>query len=109
METELKFFKKDGRWYADVPNRTLEENEMVMGTDVILDMIKDSNDQVILKLSDEEIPSCLLVLRMIKHDEDGAYYNVSGPVFDVILRQLSENIPISINIKHSKLFTILEL
>ena len=27
----LKFFKYNNRWYADVPNHTLDENEMVAG------------------------------------------------------------------------------
>ena len=32
----LKFFKHNNRWYADVPNPTLDENEMVAGADELL-------------------------------------------------------------------------
>ena len=35
MEAKLRFFKQDKKWYADVPNHTLDENEMVMGKNLL--------------------------------------------------------------------------
>lgn len=37
MKTEVRFYKENGKWYADIPNHTKEENEMVMGSDDALD------------------------------------------------------------------------
>ena len=45
METKLRFFKQDNKWYADVPNHTFDENEMV--ADTVLDLIADNKDEVI--------------------------------------------------------------
>ena len=92
MKTELRFFKKNSKWYADVPGHTLEDNEMVMGTDTILDMIKGDDDEVTLSLSDESVEDSFLILKMISHDEYGAYYSPSGPLYTVILNQLSEDL-----------------
>ena len=32
----LRFFKENDKWYADVPDHTLEDNEMVFGSDILL-------------------------------------------------------------------------
>ena len=41
MQKTVRFFKigagQQMGWYADVPNHTLEENEMVSGSDTILE------------------------------------------------------------------------
>ena len=42
MTTTLRFFKLDNRWYADVPNHTLAENEMVAGSDDFLNACDSS-------------------------------------------------------------------
>jgi hypothetical protein len=55
-------------------------------------MIKGNNDEVTLSLSDESVEDSLLILKMISHDDDGAYYSPSGPLYTVILNQLSENL-----------------
>ena len=41
MKKTIKFFKKEDKWYADMPNHSLEENEMVMGSDIVLDIISN--------------------------------------------------------------------
>ena len=53
MIKQVKFFKQDNRWYADIPNHTLEENEMVMGADIALDYLSDGKNEIILTLTDE--------------------------------------------------------
>ena len=39
IKMRQRFFKLNSRWYADVPNHTLEENEMVCGADTLLEEI----------------------------------------------------------------------
>ena len=43
----IRFFKQDSRWYADIPNHTLEENEMVL--------ILGKGNETYEKLKDETI------------------------------------------------------
>ena len=85
MEIKLKFFKQDNKWYADVPNHTLEENEMVMGTDTALDLLSDNKDEIILTLSDEDERHSILTMTMKEHDSEGAYYNLSGFLYNNFL------------------------
>ena len=39
MEKYLEFFKLNGSWYADIPENTLEENEMLLGSDEFLEKV----------------------------------------------------------------------
>ena len=50
---KLRFFKQDNKWYADVPNHTLEENEMVSGADTALELISDGHNEITLDLTTE--------------------------------------------------------
>ena len=85
METKLRFFKQDNKWYADVPNHTLDENEMVMGSDTVLDLIADNKDEVILTLSDEDDKHSMLTMTIKEHDSEGAYYTISGFLYNKFL------------------------
>ena len=85
METKLRFFKQDNKWYADVPNHTLDENEMVMGADTVLDLIADNKDEVILTLSDEDDKHSMLTMTIKEHDSEGAYYTISGFLYNKFL------------------------
>ena len=85
METKLRFFKKDNKWYADVPNHTLDENEMVMGADTVLDLIADNKNEVILTLSDEDNKHSMLTMTIKEHDSEGAYYTISGFLYNKFL------------------------
>ena len=80
MEAKVRFFRQDGKWYADMPNHSLEENEMVMGTDIALDFFSKGKNEVTVLVSDEQEKSeqSLLNLKMKSHNEEGAYYTVSG-------------------------------
>ena len=44
MEKKVRFFKQDNKWYADIPNHTLEDNEMVMGADIALDYVSEGKE-----------------------------------------------------------------
>lgn len=78
---KLKFYKKDDRWYADVPGHTEEENEMVAGSDEFLDYVSKGKSEITLEISD--IPrvssrNAYVTLFMLKHDHYGATYFVSS-------------------------------
>lgn len=87
MKTEVRFYKENGNWYADIPNHTKEENEMVMGADAALDwLLESANDcrvdkknEITLTLSDNN-EKYIAHLSITDHDEDGAYYMVSGGI-----------------------------
>ena len=85
METKLRFFKQDKKWYADVPNHTLEENEMIMGSDTALDLMSDNKDEIVLTLSDEDDEHSILTMTMKEHDSEGAYYILSGFLYNRFL------------------------
>lgn len=79
MEKRVRFFKQDGKWYADIPNHTLEENEMVMGADIALEYISKGKDEVFLTVTDEDPGTTVpLSFHMKDHDYDGAYYTADG-------------------------------
>ncbi|MCQ2739810.1 MAG: hypothetical protein MJ237_06240 [bacterium] len=70
----LNFFKQDNKWYADVPGHTLEDNEMVFGSDTLLDGLSCNGDKLSIKFSDEPIETYVIHAHMIEHDDDGATY-----------------------------------
>lgn len=89
METKVKFFKQDNRWYADIPNHTLEENEMVMGADIVLDYLSSNKDEIVLTVTDQDPGwNAPLIFHRKEHDDEGAIYSVSG----ILLMGLLEDI-----------------
>ena len=93
MNKRIRFFKQDERWYADVPNHTLEENEMVMGADIALELISEGQDEVFLILSDTLNPNALLHFHIKKHDDEGAYYTVDGLLYNTVAEMLVDMYP----------------
>ena len=85
MEAKLRFFKQDKKWYADVSSHTLDENEMVMGSDTALDLMSDNKDEIVLTLSDEDDEHSILTMTMKEHDSEGAYYTLSGFLYNKFL------------------------
>lgn len=82
MEKRIKFFKQDNKWYADVPNHTLEENEMVMGADIALDYLSNGKNEVFITVTDTDPGwNAPLIFHRKEHDDDGAYYTMSGILF----------------------------
>ena len=79
---KLRFFKQDGKWYADVPNHTLEENEMVSGADTALELISDGHNEITLDLTtDFKDNDPLLIFLLKTHDDYGATYSVGGTLY----------------------------
>lgn len=76
MVKEIKFFKLNGRWYADIPKHTLEENEMIMGSEVLLEKFANGSDEITVKVSDKPVPDYLIRMYLTEHDSDGAWYQL---------------------------------
>ena len=80
----VRFYRENGEWYADIPNHTKEENQMVMGSDLALDFLAKDRNEIILTLSDEVGDGLnMLHFHRLDHDDDGAYYQVCGS-YDLI-------------------------
>ena len=78
---QLKFYKKNDRWYADVPGHTEEENEMVCGADKFLDILSDKlhKTEIYITMSDKKDES-VVILYMQNHDEFGAEYHTVSSI-----------------------------
>lgn len=83
MKNIVKFFKNDNKWYADIPNHTLDENEMIMGSDDMLSLLADGKDEITILVSDEPIEDYLAHFQITEHDDDGAYYKVCESINDM--------------------------
>lgn len=90
MEKTIRFFKIDegikAGWYADVPGHTLEENQMVSGSDTFLekvDAILGGNGEVTVTVADsldENFTPSMAKLNMRSHNQWGATYVLTGPI-----------------------------
>ena len=82
LEKVVRFCKQDNKWYADVPNHTLEENEMVMGADIALEYLSEGRNELYITFADEN-PGWNVPLELTRkdYDEFGAFYDVSGLLF----------------------------
>lgn len=73
----VKFYKEDGKWYADVPNHTKEENEMVYGADTLLEKLSEGESEVVLLITEFAIDGTDPIFCSMKsHDDEGAFYKV---------------------------------
>ena len=88
MTKTIRFYKisegSERGWFADVPNHTLAENEMVAGCDLFLeaaDMLTGRDGEVRITVSDNN-PSGRFLARLDRkvHDDEGATYTLSGPM-----------------------------
>lgn len=74
----ISFYKKDDIWYADVPEHSESENEMVAGADVFLEKLSNGKPYISLKVSDKIYPKARFVFQRIDHDNGGATYLILG-------------------------------
>ena len=84
MEKYLEFFKQNGSWYADIPENTLDENEMLLGSDEFLEKVIGGHSRVAMNLSTEENGPYLVKMVISMHDDMGGEYLLSGPLIDEI-------------------------
>ena len=59
MTRNISFYKKDDRWYADLPEvieagGTEADNEMILGADQFLDQLSNYGDKITLLIFDHE-------------------------------------------------------
>ena len=88
MIRTIRFFKinegPEAGWYADVPNHTLAENEMVAGSDTFLEAVDqktDNDGEVHITCSDNNETGSFLAKLLIKnHNQFGATYILAGPM-----------------------------
>ena len=91
MIKTIRFFKQDNKWYADIPNHSLEDNEMVFGADAILETLAIGNTEVEIVVSDSKVSDYLLHLKRTEHDDDGAWYEFNGPLYTSAMTALIES------------------
>ena len=73
----IRFYNRDGRWFADLPDYiaqggTEDECEMVCGADTWLDYLSEGKDQVFLEVSTTE--PLAEQLQYMAEDADGGIY-----------------------------------
>ena len=80
VRKELRFYRSGSEWFADVPQHTKAENQMVAGADTLLDEVSGGADQVKVVLSsDVATPDeWKLHLHLVEHDVYGATYKVKA-------------------------------
>ena len=80
----FKFYKEsDNRWYVDLPEweGPKANLEMVMGADVMLDILAQGEGEVTLNMSKEPEPGLSEMLCFLKETPDlgeGAYYHMES-------------------------------
>lgn len=87
MLKTIRFFKiaegPQAGWYADIPNHSLEENEMIAGSADFLEKVNhltDKNGEVIVTCSDNnEAGTFIAKLLMKNHNQWGATHILTGP------------------------------
>ena len=82
MEKYLEFFKLNGIWYADIPENTLDENEMLLGADEFLEKVVGDCKRVAMDLATEEPEDYLVKMVISSHDDMGGEYIISGKLVD---------------------------
>ena len=78
VRKELRFYRSGTEWFADVPQHTKAENQMVAGADTLLEKVSGGAGEVFVVLS-SDIPNpgeWKLHLHLVEHDKYGATYKV---------------------------------
>lgn len=76
---DVRFFKQNHSWYADVPNHTLAENLMVAGADALIESVSNGNPEVMVSVAWPNYPGkdWLFRLSRTSHNQHGATYDVT--------------------------------
>ena len=84
MKTTVRFFKLNNEWFADVAGHTLEDNQMVAGSDTFLEKVDDilgnRGEVNVTLLDNNDDNSFLAKLVMRSHNQWGATYVLTGPM-----------------------------
>lgn len=73
---ELRFYKEDGSWFADVEGHTQSENRMVAGADTLIESFANGHSEVrvVLSADCDECDDYMVKLTRFIHDPFGATY-----------------------------------
>ena len=74
----IRFYKENNRWYADVPNHTPAENEMVAGADDFLEYISKGKSEVSVSVTDDLTENHFASFYLEEHDEIGGTYLIKS-------------------------------
>lgn len=78
MKITIRFYKEIvdgwGCWYADIPEHTKEENEMVMGSDNLLEILSNGENEITIEVSNKPEENYLIRFKRINHNSSGADY-----------------------------------
>ena len=76
----LRFYRVGAEWFADVPQHTQAENQMVAGADALLDAVSEGGDEVNVVISSDiaNPAEWRLRLHLVEHDRYGATYKVEA-------------------------------
>jgi hypothetical protein len=78
MIKEFRFDKEeDNRWYVNLPEwkGEKEDLEMVLGADMLLDVISNFGDYAIVKFGNEPFEGCKTLTHRLNPEEEGWYDN----------------------------------
>jgi hypothetical protein len=79
MDFIIKFYKEAERWYADIPNVSKEDCEMVLGADDLLERLSMGFNNVIVQFSTCENENNVYSYNLIEHDDyGGTYQNIKN-------------------------------
>lgn len=70
----ISFYKEADRWYADIPNISKEDCEMVQGADKFLERLSLGYDEVIIDFSDWNNGNFIYKFHLLEHNEGGGTY-----------------------------------
>lgn len=78
---KLKFYKKENKWYADVPEHTEAQNLMVAGADTLIEHMSNGQNSIEVELVNADLldateypRSWLVKMTRFEHDPFGATY-----------------------------------
>ena len=77
----ISFYNESDRWYADIPNVSKEDCEMVQGANLLLDRLSLGYDKVEVDFSDVDSDSSIYKYNLTEHDEYGGVYTDGNETF----------------------------
>ena len=82
MVALITFYKEAEKWYADIPNISKEDCEMILGADTLLDDLSLGYNNVEITFSDTNNNiTPIYEYELIEHDECGGTYSNNKQTF----------------------------
>lgn len=84
---KLRFYKKENRWFADIPGIPEDLNEMVLNSDMLLEELSLGKTVVTLNIEVDESKQYLIKMAIKEHDDEGAWYSLMGPLYNQVMTE----------------------